>query len=326
MAKEVLLYGSIYSYSAIDFINALEAAKNDDVVVRINTNGGSVEDAWSGIAKFSEHKKNKIVRVDGKAYSMGLFFLCYTDQAECFDISQFLLHRAAYSSYMEKSPDMTEDAWSQLNAINKKLRTAFEAKVDVKKFEKLKGYTLDQIFSNDNRIDITLTADEALAIGLVNKVIQITPDKVAEINANNMRIAAEATGVSLNVSIPENKKPSTMTLEELKAQHPAIYAAAVKEGVTQERDRVGSFLAFIDVDPANVTKAIKEGDTLSATAMAEFSRKAFSANAVKKLEEEAPGATDTVAEGDAPKTAEAKQVADFEASVRSGLGLSTDKK
>jgi len=325
MAKEVLLYGSIYSYSAIDFINALEAAKNDDIVVRINTNGGSVEDAWSGIAKFSEHKKNKIVRVDGKAYSMGLFFLCYCDQSECFDISQFLLHRAAYSTYMEKSPDMTEDAWSQLNAINAKLRAALEAKIDVKKFEKLKGYTLDQIFSNDNRIDVTLTADEARAIGLVNNVIQITPEKVAEINANNMRIAAEATGVSFNVSIPENKKPSTMTLEELKANHPAIFAEAVKVGVTQERDRVGSFLAFIDIDPVACSKGIKEGEVLTQTAMAEFARKGLSKKSVAELEKEGAAAVATTEPPVVTITDEQKQEAEFEASVRAELGLTNKK-
>lgn len=316
MEKEILIYGPIYDYAASDFVMAVEAAKGNDIRVRLNTNGGNVEAAWSAICKFSEHKNKKTIIVDGKANSMGLYFLCYVEHSECFDISQFVLHRAAYSSYMEVS----EDDQNSLNNINQKLRTALESKIDVKKFEKLKGYTLDQIFSNENRINVTLSAADALAIGLVNKVNPITPEKVAEINAYNMEVVA-STSVSYNVSIPENKKPSKMTLEELKANHPAIFAEAVKAGVTQERDRVGSFLAFIDIDPVACSKGIKEGEVLTQTAMAEFARKGLSKKSVAELEKEGAAAVATTEAPVVTITAEQKQEAEFEASVRTELGL-----
>ena len=56
MATEILLYSSIYSFSAESFIKEMEAASGNDVVLRINTPGGDPQAGFGMIAKFAEHK------------------------------------------------------------------------------------------------------------------------------------------------------------------------------------------------------------------------------------------------------------------------------
>ena len=240
---EILLYGSIDGESSSDFIEDFteKTANNENVLVRVNTSGGNPEYTMGMVAKFSEYKGKKKVQVDGKAYSGGMFFCCYADEVEALDVSQFLLHRAAYPSYYENdSSFFTEPIKENLISINRDLRKAFEAKVDVALFEKIKKCKLDEVFSLDDRIDVFFTAQEALQVGLISKINKITPTKKAEIdsyiNSKMVQIAAEYKGAIQEEII----KTNIMTLEELKAKHPELYAEAidkgVKKGIAKESD------------------------------------------------------------------------------------------
>jgi len=95
-----------------------------------------------------------------------------------------------------------------------------------------------------------------------------------------------------------------MTLEELKADHPELYKAIFEQGVVAEKDRCQAWIAFNDVDPKAVAEGIDKGENISQKAMAEFSRKALSNEALAKLEEGA--AKDTKTE-EGPELTAAKQ-------------------
>lgn len=302
-SKDILIYGSINEETSADFIEDVNEALCEDpateIVVRINSNGGSPEYTWGMIAKFNELTGSKKVKNDGKSYSMGLFFNCYVENASALDVSNFLLHRAAYPQWIESDPEYFNQAMREnLAAINKSLRTAFEAKVDVAKFEKLKGVTLDEVFSMDSRIDVNLTAAEAKKIGLINEIIVITPSIKAEIEANlnnyTAGISAKYTEAKINNPINNNNpKKSIMTIETLKAEHPAVYAAALALGVEQEKDRVGSIMAFNDIDPEAVKKAIASGKFLSETEKSELAIKAIAKLKLSATKEEATPAAAT---------------------------------
>jgi ATP-dependent protease ClpP protease subunit len=315
MPKEILLYSTIYSYTATDFINQLEAAKGQDVVIRVNTNGGNPEDAFGMIAKLSERTKNTAIKVDGKAHSMGAFLLAYADSAEALDVSQFLIHRAAYPSWIESNKEyMTQQMWDSLNLVNGKLRAAFESKVNVKAFEALKGVTLDQIFSNDGRKEIMLTAPEAMSIGLIDKISAITPDKKAEINSlcSSIGMAAlyeEAEATITSTQPNKDKMAEIKTLDDLKAQHPDIFKAAKEEGVTEERSRIQAWQAWKEIDAEAVEKGIKEGKVISPTDISEFSAKAVSPDRLKKIAGDNPKDIPTGEDPDKPgePTAESKE-------------------
>ena len=107
MAKEIILYSDINRYSSEAFISALEEAKNEDIVVRMNTNGGDPEYTYGMIAKLQEKKAGKkTLRIDGKAHSSGLFIVPFFDNVEALDASKGLLHRAAYPSFVESDREL----------------------------------------------------------------------------------------------------------------------------------------------------------------------------------------------------------------------------
>lgn len=319
MAKEILFYNDFNSASAERFINALEDNAGNEIVVRLNSDGGSPEDAFGTIAKLSEHKGAKKLKVDGKAYSMAAFLISYFDKVECLDVTEFLIHRAAYASWFENDANyMTPAMWENLDRINASLRKSLEAKIDVAKFEALKGVTLDEVFDNKTRVDVFLDASEAKEIGLVDEIKTITPEKKVEINAISMRLAAK---YNIDKEIKEvnnnnSQKPSVaMTIEKLKADHPEVYTAAINAGVMQERDRVGAFLTFVDVDAEAVSKGIKEGSQLSATQMAEFTRKSFSKQALNDITVDAARTVETEEKETETVAPEAKALEDFKKSV-----------
>lgn len=326
---EILLYSSLYSSSVASLIKEMEAAKGEDMTLRVNSPGGEVFQTYGLVAKYQEHPKRKVIKVDGIAASSAAFLCCYADEVECLDVSSFLFHRAAF--WYEDNPTyFTDDIKAALNEMNAQLRAAMESKMTAADFEKETGVSYDSLFSLDSRIDVSLNAKQAKKLGLVQTVTKITPAKRKDIEAMAMQFAAnhvwipeaEATEIP-QPPTPKILKPNTMTIEKLKAEHPDVYAAAVKEGVTAERDRVGSFLAFIDVDPETVAKGIKAGDNLTATAMAELSRKEFNKKASIKAEDEnAPAVTTEQPTAPAtPQTEAAKKLEAFNAEVDAKLGL-----
>jgi len=331
MPKELLIYGQIYSQSTIDFINGMnEIGEDDELSVRVSSEGGDVLYGFGMIAKFNEHKGSKIVKVDGKAYSMGLFFCAYADNVEALDTSKFLLHRAAYSEWFEDSVYFTPELKAQLVEVNKQLMDAFKAKVDVAKFEELKGVKLKDVFSMDSRIDVFLNAQEAKQIGLINKIVKITPQKMNAINSEMNRIAASFSGVQeivpMEATIIESqtKNNKEMTVEEFKKAHPEAVKAMNDEAVKTEQDRVNAWLKFNDVDAKAVAEGIASGENISQTAMADFSKKMFAAQALEKIGAEAAPVVETKEEkpsGEAKKT----ELEVFEAKIAGNLGLNAVK-
>lgn len=329
MAKEILLYSNINNWSAEFFISEMEAAKDEDVVIRMNTNGGSPEDMWGMLAKTAERTKATKIKVDGRAYSAGALMLAYSKDVEALSVSQFLIHRAAYASFLESDANFfTEDRKKSLKVINDASRAALEAKIDVAKFTAITGKTLEDIFSIDSRIDVVLTAKEAKEIGLINKIVQLTPQISAEIDSYyaiaashdpNAQKPIAATPAPTPAPI-QNSNQNKMTVEQLKTQHPDVFAQITANAVATERDRVGAWLAFAEADVKAVVEGVKKGENLSQTAMAEFAMKAFSAKQVAAIEGEATPVVTTGAEA-APTTEYQKTLAKFEEETDKALGL-----
>lgn len=283
MAKEVLIYGGINSSTAANFINEVEAVGDEDLTVRINTPGGNPEAGFGMIAKLQERKGKTTVKIDGSAYSMGLFMACYFE-AEALDTSEFLFHRAAYPDWYEKDY-MSDAERDNLVRINGSFEKAFTNSIDVKAFEELKGVKVKDVFSMDSRLDVFLSAKEAKKIGLISKINKITPAKRTELN-----IAAAKLAASNNIEptfIPEfenkevtNIKIEKMTIEKLKAEHPEVYSAILAE----ERDRVGACLPFIEVDAKAVSEIIKSGASITETQRSEFAMQSAKMSALASIE------------------------------------------
>lgn len=317
MAKEILLYSVLWGYSAENFINQMEANKNSDVKVRMNTPGGDVLATYGMIAKFQEHSKSKIVQVDGQAKSCGFYMCLAADDVECLNVSEFLAHRAAYPEWIEKDPEIFTDAFKQsLNKTNGYLRQIIESKVSAAKFQAITGVSLDAMFSLDSRIDVPITAEQAKEMGIVKRISSITGDKKNEIMALS---ATYGVAAFAKEPIIENSNNNiVMNAQEFKTANAAAYAEIVNEGVKKERERVSALMVYNEYDPKAVSEAIENGTEITPKMMAEFGLKAAASAQLKAVESDTPPAVATAEQG-AAVTAEAANLAKFNEEVKKHL-------
>lgn len=338
MAKEILLYGNFFSFTAEIFIEQMESAKGEDIDISLDSNGGDPQAAFGMIRKLQKHEGNISLEIHGRAYSMGAFFPCYTTNTSALDVSDFLFHRAALPPWIENDPEAMKSEESRLTQINNHLRAALEAKVDVEKFERITNTTLDQLFSLDGRIDVKLNAKQAKQVKLIDKIIPITPEIVAQVESNAVGVshplAAHFKGVTLPIAAEETEeeiinRPKKMDLNKLKTENPSLYAQVLAEGVAQgvkqENERVRAFMVFADVDLKAVQEGIAGTEALSSVQTAELTRKSVSAAVLKTQEEDSPAPVDTSAaeeidqtEEEAAKTA---KISAFEQEVNKNLNL-----
>lgn len=325
MPKEILIYTDFYRFTAAEIIKELDAAKNDDLTIRVNTYGGDPHACFGVIRKMAEHKKSIDMKVDGHADSMGAYMLCCAKNVECLPTSEFTLHRAAYMDESQMDPAMMQT----LQNMNAFLRALLEKKIDPAKLFEMKGVTMDQMFNMANRVDVKLTAEEALSIGLVNKVMEMDEMMLHAIN-KRMRMAASTLAQKIDEQIgyriaatttepPKQINTNIMTVEELKAKHPEVYNSVFALGVTQERDRVGAWMVYAKIDPEAVQKGIESKEAVSQKVMAEMSMKALSPEMLAKLRIEAAPAV--VTQTPAATTQAKPEVIDFEKALNTRLGI-----
>jgi ATP-dependent protease ClpP protease subunit len=295
MAKEILFYSPIYNGSVAEFIQSMEAAKDEDVRIRMNCPGGDVLAGYGAMAKFNEHPKGKSIHVDGSAESGGAFMCAAAraagNEVTCLDVSEFLLHRAAYPEYIESnSKYFTEDMRKSLDTMNANLRNILEKACNPMTFESVTGCTYDEMFSMDDRKDVMFNAEQAYRMGLVSKrPIPLTSKIMNEVTALSAKTGIAAfknpeikPAVS---SSPTIKTKITMnSIHDLKAQYPAIYEEAVQEGVKAERERVECWEMWRHISSEKVSAGIASGKHIGNKDFSELNLLATGKQAVAEME------------------------------------------
>lgn len=319
MAKELYLYNQIYSYSAQNIIAQIEECKNeDDITIRINSGGGDVFATFGMMAKVQERAGKTTMKVDGIAASAAAMFLCFADRVECLDTSTIMLHRAEGDTSTPEDKKLVDD-------INASLRSQLESKLDGKKLKELKNTSIKNLFEDEKRLDLFLTASEAKQIGLVDKINKLSVKESKALNERIFAIAAAFNPESQDPIIP--KTPITMTLEEIKAKHPELYAQIFALGVSQEKDRIEAILVFNDIDAVATKAIIASGKPIGQKEMSEFTLKAISKNSLDAVKKDSAGnvITDEAAIAEEAKKAgkTPEQIADaaFEKELRAKMGL-----
>lgn len=334
MPKPIPFYNEVDSYSAVEFLTKLDEAAGEDVLLCISSNGGYTSYAMGMVERWQNYPGKKNVMVHGGAHSVMALFLCFVSGASALETASFVLHRGHYGEWFENSEWFTQDLKDDLARWNAFAKKSFEAKIDAKKFEELKGISLKEIFTAEKVIDVRLTAKEAKAVGLIESIVKLTPEVKAEISAI-MQMKA-GTGYQRMVALvnqkvevqneeskeKNNPKNKIMTVEEFKAQHPAEYAKAFKAGVDKERDRVNAIMVYNDVDPEGVKAIVKSGDDMTQTQMAEFGRKIQSQAFKGKITEDSKRSVETPAAETQVVSEADKKKAKFEETLDEKLGLS----
>lgn len=324
MPTELYLYTGIYSWTTERLLADLNESMDEEVTLRVNTPGGSVFDGYGILAKIKEHG-NVTAVVDGMAASMGAYILPYAKKIVAYDMARIMIHRAdAYTGNDEQQKKLLVD-------INKDLRAKIERAVDAKTFEKVTGYSFDDVFNPETRLDVWLNAKQAKKIGLVDEVRTMTPDVEANIQMNFAASLAPIDHNNPPVTPPvvakksnSNSKSNKMTKDELKASHPEVYNSIVAEAQEQEQDRVQAWLTYMDVDAKTVKEGIESKKAPSLSQQTELNRKAIANATVANLEKgnspELPNASTAADDGKKPTEADA-----VEAEMNGLLNLNAKK-
>lgn len=107
-----------------------------------------------------------------------------------------------------------------------------------------------------------LLAEDALKRGMIDTIAET---KLRVVKSTKSKPTATHSG-------GYNPEIGPMDLNTLKAQHPDVYAAAVQDGVTQERDRVSAHLTMGEAsgDMATALTAVGDGSQMTATLQAKY--------------------------------------------------------
>jgi len=126
----------------------------------------------------------------------------------------------------------------------------------------------------------TLLAGEALKRGMIDAVADSSLSVVGN---------ADSTTTANSGTQPE---AIDMDLNTLKAQHADVYAAAVQEGVTQERDRVGAHVTMGEAsgDMKTAITAINDGSTMTAQLQATYMAAGMNRQDVNNRQDDDAGA------------------------------------
>lgn len=335
MAKTIAVFQDIYSWTAEEFVKAINDAErfNEDIEVHISTNGGEVEQTFAMLIRLQEFKGNKSIIVDGKAYSMGGFFCLYSDTVEAYDVSQFMLHRAAFPKWYEESELFTEEVAKRLNTINGILKKRMKLKLDETAFEEVAGMTIDEMFEGEQK-DVFFTAKEAKKIGLISKIRTLDAVAKMEINAicEDLKITAMykdkdvSEGPKGQANSQSINKINKMTIDELKKDHPEVVKALKDEFKKDVEATISAWAEWKDVNPTSVIDGIASMEAPTAKDYSKFQKEMAKSNIdLSKLEEESPEATgsDVPEVGGSTETPapEAKSGKDLMAEYLKGKGL-----
>jgi ATP-dependent protease ClpP protease subunit len=281
MAKELYLYTGIFDFTAQELIEEIEENMSEEIMLRVNSPGGSVFATNGMAAKITEHG-NVTIKVDGCAFSSASNILPYAKKVVCLDVSKFVLHRADMDC-----ENVEEQTF--LDSINKDLKAKFLLKVDASKFKEVTGYTVNDMFNPSQRINISLDAKQAKAIGLVDEIVKLLPKDAKALNERLSGISAHSEPIKKELLTPKNKQK--MDLQAFKAEHPSLYnevlASAKSEATALELDRVTSWSKFTEIDPKAVATGIESGKVITQSEIIDFLMKKTSPMALSAIESEA---------------------------------------
>lgn len=182
-AAEIYIYGNIgddwfeESVTAVEFVNALNQLKNEEITIRINSVGGSVPDGIAIYNAIQRHPSKIGIVIDGMAMSVaGL--IAMAAPCEMAENAIFMIHApwaaaVGNAKYMRERAD-TLDKWAEAMATS---------------YANKSGKPIEEILAllTDGK-DHYYTAAEAQAGGFVDGVIEAMPI------AASLRVPSSALG------------------------------------------------------------------------------------------------------------------------------------
>lgn len=159
-------WGDWWGTSASEFVAELDAlpATVETVTVLINSPGGSVFEAIAMMNALRRHPARVVAVVEGLAASAASYIAASADETVMMPTSQMMIH-AAWGGCRGDSADMREMA-DLLDHLTLAICEVYEAK---------SGRPADEWFDDLAGVDVWMSAQEAVAAGLADRVEDLTP-------------------------------------------------------------------------------------------------------------------------------------------------------
>ncbi|CDN41449.1 head maturation protease, ClpP-related [Paenibacillus sp. P22] len=283
---ELMLYGTISQYSWWDdevtpqqFADDLGALGDiDELTVRVNSGGG---DVFAGLAihnMIKRHKATVTAHVDGLAASIASIIIMAADKIVMPRGSMIMIHNPWSSVWGGEASDFRQAA-DVLDKIRDALIEVYQGRTSLDT-EELKTLMDAETW---------MTATEAVEKGFADETDAAVPvsasmsgGKMAVFNGlkidfsrfQNAPKLQQAPVVPVAAAVPTPapkpiKGDEILNLAELKEKHPDLFAAAVAEGVQNERSRITELNALAGAPGAAdiVAKAITDGKTAAQAAV-----------------------------------------------------------
>lgn len=256
-----------------------------DVDIEIDSPGGFVFDGiaiYNAIKNYSKGKVN--IHVAGIACSMAAYIMLAGDSLSFEPNALVMVHNPLNTatgdyrtmkenaSFLERLAALYSSAFVEKGLFSEKeIRDAMDAetwfigKTELAKLGTVKETTITDPAQAEPEITIAAAKERFSVCQAKLREQDVRPDEISRIAALLPTVKTpEANAVSvptskINLVVQEKEGEKIMKLDELKAQHPDVYAQAVKIGVEQEQKRTKALLNFIDVDKETAVKAIQEG-------------------------------------------------------------------
>lgn len=304
--RTIPFYSDVNDFSVERFIERFEEAKDFDephVFVRASSPGGNPYAGWGLILTIkdflAESSDRKVdYRAEGLCASMMAFVTLFVSNATAIEQCDFMFHRASAPAWA-----MDDEMMARLERINDHLKKALEKAVDKAKWKQITGVSINDMFdANKDRIDVRIKAKDAKKLGIIQKVVSLSPVEANELNSrlveaklDPIKIEPKAEETEENFDQNTDKK---MTVEEIKSKYPEAYEAILKTGKEQEKDRVEAWMEFAEIDPKKVHEGIKAGDNLGQKDFASFNATAMKNGFVQKAQEDSADGADTTGDDD----------------------------
>jgi ClpP class serine protease len=327
-------HGGLSHYGTLELAAKIRAFNADERVVgfiiSVESGGGSSMAVAEMSDAMQEVSKPIVVWGDGIMASAAMYIASYADY--------IFMHRNTdrvgsigtmieFAGYPKQSEDKQDGMrFVRLYATESSRKNfEFEEAINESNFkpitDKLLNPTNERFISDmkQNRPNVT---EEQLSgqIYDASEVVGTLIDDIGTFKDAVNKVLELSSKSSTSSNINNNQKTSEMTLQELQANHSDLYNSVLDAGVKAERDRVGAYLTFVDVDPKAVVEGIESGENPSQKFYAEMTRKQANSTNLKKVEEESPKVIKQTEKKEEPKSKEDVELKQFESEMSQFAG------
>ena len=215
---EIIVFDEIggwYGIDAKNFANTLNQIQTKNILIRLNTPGGSVFDGVAIHNAIKAHSSHITIRIEALAASIGSVIALAADKIEMYETSFFMIHNP-WVLAMGEADDLRKQA-DLLDKIKDTIINVYNKRLDSE---------YDVVKAMDD--ETWYTAEEALEVGFIDEIIK-------EDDSKNMLNKANEFNMSIYKNLPDQlKEKEDIKIDNVSVEPEPILKETEQEDKTEE--------------------------------------------------------------------------------------------